>query len=165
MTTNYGPVYKLFIKIDETEIKNIALKNMYDTSKNHDSDSGFDMYVPQDVIVPLKTHSFVIGMGIKCNMKSIQSDKSSKPFMIFPRSSMGSKTPLRLANSIGLVDKDYRGEIKLIVDNLSDDAYFIKAGTRLAQIVTFNGEPFRHEFVKSLDKTERGTGGLGSTGV
>jgi dUTP pyrophosphatase len=143
----------------------INLKKMYDTSQNHDTDTGFDMYVPYDIIVPSKTYSFVIGMGIKCNMVYFNNTYKSKPYMVFPRSSMGSKTPLRLSNSIGLIDKDYRGEIKLIVDNLSDNECIIKKGTRLAQIVSFDGEPIKFIFVKNLKKTERGNKGLGSTGV
>lgn len=88
-----------------------------------------------------------------------------KPYMVFPRSSMGAKTPLRLGNSIGLIDKDYRGNIMVILDNLSEEDYVVEEGTRLAQIVSFNGEPFGFDLVEELNETERGSGGLGSTGV
>lgn len=143
---------------------NEELKEMYKTSKNHDSDSGFDMYVPREYIIPMNSHSNKIGMGIHCSMEA-ENYTGYLPYMVFPRSSMGSKTPLRLANSIGLIDKDYRGEIMLIVDNLSDENVVVKKGTRLAQIVAFNGKPFEFEFVDELNETSRGVGGLGSTGA
>lgn len=90
---------------------------------------------------------------------------NTKPYMIFPRSSMGARTPLRLGNSIGLVDKDYRGNLKLCLDNLSDEPFTVEQGTRLVQLVRFGGEPFHgFELVDILDETSRGAGGFGSTG-
>jgi len=89
----------------------------------------------------------------------------TEPYMIFPRSSMGARTPLRLGNSIGLVDKDYRGNLKLCLDNLSDKPFTVEQGTRLVQLVRFGGEPFTgFELVDDLDETSRGTSGFGSTG-
>ena len=55
--------------------------------------------------------------------------------MIFPRSSMGGKTPLRLSNSIGLIDPDYTGELLLLLDNISEEAYEINRMDRLVQLV------------------------------
>jgi dUTP pyrophosphatase len=99
----------------------------------------------------------LLGMGIR-----IESDK---PYMIVPRSSMGLKTQLRMSNSIGIIDKGYRGEIGLIVDNLSIDDYDMNAGERLVQIIAPSMEPIHIEVVDELDmNTSRGEGGFGSTG-
>ena len=84
--------------------------------------------------------------------------------MIFPRSSMGSKTPLRLCNSIGLVDPEYTGESFLIVDNMSEEPYTIEKYDRLVQFVGPNHENPNVVVVDSLENTSRGSNGLGSTG-
>ena len=143
--------------------ENDSLKNMYKKDiKNFDTDSGFDMYCPNNLIINSGSYGTIINQEISCQM--IDEEGKSKPYMVFPRSSMGTKTPLRLSNSIGLIDKDYRGTIGLIVDNISKENFEIEKGMRLGQIVAFNGEPFNVKFVNSLEDTERGTGGYGSTG-
>ena len=80
-----------------------------------------------------------------------------------PRSSI-SKTPLRLCNSIGLIDAGYRGEIMAAVDNIKDEDYIIDYGQRLFQIVAMDGSPLSFELVDTLSQTDRGAGGFGSTG-
>ena len=77
---------------------------------------------------------------------------------------MGSKTPLRLANSIGLVDRHYTGEIKMCIDNLSSEDYVIKKYDRLVQLVGPTHELPCFELVDELEDTVRGVGGYGSTG-
>ena len=84
--------------------------------------------------------------------------------MIFPRSSMGAKTPLRLCNSIGLVDPEYTGELLLFVDNMSDEPYEIKKGDRLVQLVGPSHEFPRVILVEKLKITDRNTNGIGSSG-
>jgi dUTP pyrophosphatase len=70
-----------------------------------------------------------------------------------------------MSNSIGLIDAGYRGELIAVVDNISDDNYLIKEGTRLFQIVNPSLTSFsRIEIMDNLTETERGTGGFGSTG-
>ena len=73
------------------------------------------------------------------------------------------KTPLRLANSIGLMDAGYRGEACIMLDNIKDEEYTVKKGERLVQAVAFDGQPFRLEFVDDLDSTQRGEASFGST--
>ena len=80
-----------------------------------------------------------------------------------PRSSI-SKTPLRLCNSIGLIDAGYRGEIIAAVDNIKEQSYKINVGERLFQLVAMNGSEINFELVSELTETDRGTGGFGSTG-
>ena len=81
-----------------------------------------------------------------------------------PRSSI-SKTPIRLCNSIGLIDAGYRGEIMAAVDNIKQEDYTINSGQRLFQIVAMDGSPLSFELVDELSSTSRGAGGFGSTGT
>ena len=83
---------------------------------------------------------------------------------IRPRSGISLKHPNYLANSIGTIDEDYRGELKLPVVNNTNKDWFIYPGTRLAQCVVVPVErPFIME-VSSLSETDRGANGFGSTG-
>ena len=86
-------------------------------------------------------------------------------YYLYPRSSTGTKTPLRLANSVGIIDAGYRGEIKGIVDNLDKGQdYCIRAGTRLFQLCSPVLGPISFEMANTLSETARGEGGFGSTG-
>lgn len=78
---------------------------------------------------------------------------------------MGAKSPLRLSNSVGIIDSGYRGNIIGIVDNLSDEDYVIEVNTRLFQLCSPVLAPISFEVVNSLSETSRGNGGLGSTGA
>jgi dUTP pyrophosphatase len=80
-----------------------------------------------------------------------------------PRSSIA-KTPLRLSNSIGLIDGGYRGEIMAAVDNIKTEDYTVEPGQRLFQLVAMDGAPIHFELVDALSETTRGEGGFGSTG-
>jgi dUTP pyrophosphatase len=79
------------------------------------------------------------------------------------RSSIG-KTPIRLANAVGLIDVGYRGEIIAIVDNIKTEDYTVEPGQRLFQLVAMDGSPIHFELVEKLSDTTRGGGGFGSTG-
>ena len=78
---------------------------------------------------------------------------------------MGANTPLRLANSVGIIDAGYRGNIIGIVDNLSDEDFVIEQNTRLFQICSPSLSSISFSVVNVLSDTSRGTGGLGSTGA
>ncbi len=87
-------------------------------------------------------------------------------FNIYLRSSTPIRTPLRLGNHVGVVDADYRGEIKLIVDNFSQEDYKISKGDRIAQICLPSLKQFKVTLVDNPPSwTQRGEGGLGSSGV
>lgn len=83
---------------------------------------------------------------------------------VFPRSGLSSKFGVSLANCVGVIDSDYRGEVKVPVINHSSEPYTIKAGERIAQLVIMPVDLCEYGFSDDLDKTERGEGGFGSTG-
>ena len=83
---------------------------------------------------------------------------------VFPRSGLSSKFGVSLANCVGVIDSDYRGEVKVPVINHSSEPYTIKVGERIAQLVIMPVDLCEYGFSDELDKTERGEGGFGSTG-
>ena len=81
-----------------------------------------------------------------------------------PRSGLAAKHGVTVLNTPGTIDADYRGEIKVILVNLSNTPFEIVPGERIAQMVVARHERVEREEPDSLDETERGTGGFGSTG-
>ena len=81
-----------------------------------------------------------------------------------PRSGLAAKNGITVLNSPGTIDADYRGEIKVILVNLSKDTFTIQHGDRIAQIVIAKHETINWEQVEVLNQTQRGTGGFGHTG-
>jgi dUTP pyrophosphatase len=82
-----------------------------------------------------------------------------------PRSGLAAKKGVTVLNSPGTVDADYRGEIGVILVNLSNEDFLIKDGERIAQLIIAKHEQITWKEVSVLDKTKRGEGGFGSTGV
>ena len=83
---------------------------------------------------------------------------------IRPRSGLAAKHGISLVNSPGTIDADYRGEIKIILVNLSDTPFVVQPGERIAQMVIARHERVEWTPVDELDDTARGAGGFGSTG-
>jgi dUTP pyrophosphatase len=81
-----------------------------------------------------------------------------------PRSGLALKHGISVPNSPGTIDADYRGEIRVILVNLSDEPFVINDGERIAQMVVARHERVVWEPVETLDETERGAGGFGHTG-
>lgn len=81
-----------------------------------------------------------------------------------PRSGLAAKHGITVLNSPGTIDADYRGEVKVILVNLSPEPFVIEPGERIAQLVVARCEQVSWEEVERLDETERGAGGFGSTG-
>lgn len=81
-----------------------------------------------------------------------------------PRSGLALKHGITLLNTPGTIDSDYRGELKIIVANMSKDAYTINPEERIGQLVLNKVEQIEWEVVETLDETERGAGGFGHTG-
>lgn len=131
--------------------------NMYKNHKHfYQGDAGLDVYIVEDqTIKPGETTR--IKLGISCE------NIDKKAYFLMPRSSI-SKTPLRLANSVGLIDAGYRGEIMAAVDNIKDISYRLEIGQRLFQIVAMDGSEIHFDLTDDLSQTSRGKDGFGSTG-
>ena len=82
-----------------------------------------------------------------------------------PRSGLALKKGITCLNSPGTIDADYRGEIGVILANVSNEEFVVEAGMRVAQMVIAKHERAKWDEVSELDTTERGSGGFGSTGV
>lgn len=82
-----------------------------------------------------------------------------------PRSGLALKHGVTVLNTPGTIDSDYRGELKVLLVNLSNDDFEVNAGERVAQMVIARHETATWEEVEVLDETERGEGGYGHTGV
>ena len=136
---------------------NAEVKQLYDNHGHfHDGDAGLDVYViNEQTIDPDETS--LIHLQIACETSD------GRPYLLMPRSSIA-KTPLRLCNSIGLIDGGYRGEIMAVVDNIKKQPYTIKPGQRLFQLVAMDGSPIHFTLVDKLTESTRGEGGFGSTG-
>ena len=124
----------------------------------HDTDACADVYASKDTVIPAHSLSNKVPTGLRIALPEGWVAK------IAPRSSIGAKTGLRLSNSIGIIDADYRGEIGVLYDNISDSDYEIKAGDRIAQMWVERVERFKPVTVDILPATERGEGGFGSSG-
>ena len=124
----------------------------------HDTDACADVYASKDITIPAHSCSTKVPTGLRIALPEGWVAK------IAPRSSIGAKTGLRLSNSIGIIDADYRGEIGILYDNISDSDYEIKAGDRIAQVWVERVERFKPVIIDILPTTDRGSGGFGSTG-
>lgn len=101
----------------------------------------------------------VIPSGIAIALES-----SEVVALVFARSGLAIKHGISLSNSVGVIDSDYRGEICVGIINTSREDYTVNPGERIAQLVLTPVIPAEPVEVESLDETERGTGGFGSTG-
>ncbi len=127
------------------------------------TDSGFDLPLPEDIVVPKNAIGFKIPLGIAAMPTFI--DNIPRGYTLYPRSSTGSKTPLRLSNGTGIIDYEYRGEITACVDNISDIDFQACKGTRLFQLCSYDLSPISISISDVLNTTERNIGGYGSTGA
>ena len=140
---------------------NDTVRGMYENHEHfHTGDSGLDLYFPENVELPGKSLGTLVSFGIKCESKMHGSNVS---YYLYPRSSI-SKTPVRMSNSVGIIDAGYRGNLMAALDNHSDEPYFIEKGTRLFQICGPIFSNINMKVVDELSKTSRGSGGFGSTG-
>ena len=146
---------KLFIKCTDNTIKQYYMDKETNSS-TYEHDSGLDIVIPYDITVPANEKGFKIKHKINCM------PKETHGYFLFPRSSI-SKTPLRLANSVGIIDYGYRGDIMACVDNISDQEYIIEKGTRLFQLCSPDLKSIDISVVDNLDDSERGEGGFGSS--
>jgi dUTP pyrophosphatase len=135
--------------------------------------AGFDLVAAEDVLIPMhQTRLVRTGLAFEI--------PDGYELQIRPRSGMSLKTPLRVANSPGTIDYDYRGEVKVILDNIgaldedgfirpstfaSGGAVLINKGDRIAQGVITPIVQAQLNVVSEISDTFRGTGGFGHTGT
>jgi dUTP pyrophosphatase len=162
----------LLIAIQDPELRNIYKSHI----EKHNAgvidgdafpNSGFDLFIPENVLFDQTAMTKMVGLGVKCEMIRRENNRTvTLPFFMFPRSSM-SKTPLMLANHTGIIDSGYRGELIAALRNLSGSPYEVVASTRLLQICLPSLDAFTVEIVEEevLSTTARGSGGFGSTGI
>ena len=115
----------------------------------------YEVQLPERVKAFNKTKP--MKLGIACE------PEDGRAYFLMPRSSI-SKAPLRLANSLGLIDGGYRGELMAMCDNIKAESYTVEKGQRLFQVVACDCSPIFYEMVEELSETSRGTVGFGSTG-
>lgn len=138
---------------------NIKTENILPEYKTEYS-AGMDIYSFDDeaiVINPGETKAISTGLKMEIPEGYFAA--------IYPRSSTGVKRNLMLANSTGIIDSDYRGEIKLFFYNFGNVKQIINKGERLAQLVIQPYEKVKIIRVNELNDTNRGEGGIGSTGI
>jgi len=142
------------------EVADAGLISFYQTSGyNYATDSGYDLFIPTTVLLPANSTT-LIDLKIRCQLQPHQDNIHG--YYLYPRSSI-SKTPLRLANSVGIIDFNYRGSLKVAIDNRSAEPYEIKGGERLFQLCMPDLKPFKVVLGHVNMKTDRGEGGFGST--
>ena len=135
--------------------ENIPLPK-YETSGS----SGLDLAANIDRAIEIKPgKSEIISTGL---MVAIPKNFE---IQIRPRSGLAAKNQITVLNTPGTIDADYRGELKVILINLSDKTFIVKKGLRIAQMVLCRIIKAKLKEVNTLDDTERGSGGFGSTGI
>lgn len=121
--------------------------------------AGADLYACLDETVSIAPgETFWVGTGI-----ALEVPKGCAG-LIYARSSMGVKRGLAPANKVGVIDSDYRGEIRVVLLNHSSQVQTVSPGERVAQMIITPVLTPDYEEVEALTDTERGTGGFGSTG-
>lgn len=123
-----------------------------------DGAAGMDFYLPRpETFIPHETRLVPLGVAVEV--------PKGHMLIVAPRSSTGIKTPLRMTNSIGVIDSDYRGEINAVFENTSNEAYIAHEGDRLVQGILIEVPKVLIQEVEELTETKRGVGGFGSTGA
>ena len=164
-------------------VKNSELKASYEerVCKHNDlRDAGFDLICPQDITITAGSIGNAIDLGVRCaaraatpeellnrRVRRIRAQCPTLSYYLYPRSSI-SKTPLRMSNSVGIIDSGYRGELIAMVDHVGKNDFVVKKGARLFQLCGPCLSEIFVEFVDSVDQlglTTRGSGGFGSTGM
>ena len=141
--------FELPVKLDE---------GAHEPTYAHTTDAAADIYALEDMTLPSHSLSNVVRTGLRIALPE------GWAAYILPRSSIGMKTGLRLSNSVGVIDSEYRGEIGVMYDNHSDSDYRIHKGDRIAQMIVMPVHQFKPQVIDILSETNRGEGGFGSTG-
>lgn len=122
-----------------------------------DAAAGVDLHAPKALVIHPNSNG-VVSTGLAVEIPDGYFGA------IFARSGMATRKGLRPANCVGVIDSDYRGEIKVVLHNDSDIIRPVQEGDRIAQLVILPYEPIEFDEVDELNDTDRGIGGFGSTG-
>jgi dUTP pyrophosphatase len=143
-------------KIQIKKLSNKVLTPKYETAGS----SGMDLaaYIEKDLIIN-PGNKVLVPTGFSLSVPQ------GFEIQIRPRSGLAVKKGITVLNTPGTIDSDYRGEIKVILINLSKDKFIIKNGERIAQMVVCPVEQVTMEEVEKLSDTDRGKDGFGSTGT
>ena len=143
-------------KIQIKKLSNEVLTPKYETAGS----SGMDLaaYIEKDLIIN-PGNKVLVPTGFSLSIPQ------GFEIQIRPRSGLAVKKGITVLNTPGTIDSDYRGEIKVILINLSKDKFIIKNGERIAQMVVCPVEQVTMEEVEKLSDTDRGKDGFGSTGT
>ena len=164
LETLFNTLYNIFnAAVDEYHSYDIVLPMTLDDGAQvptyaHDTDACADLYAADTITLPAHSTSNMVRTGVHIQLPE------GWMAMIFPRSSIGAKTGLRLSNSCGIIDNHYLGALGVIYDNISDSDYTINAGDRIAQLLVMPSYRFKPDVVEALVETDRGQEGFGSTG-
>lgn len=139
----------------DIKIKKLS-KNVQLPKQGTQSAAGIDFYLPQPVrFEPNRSKKVPLGVAVEIPEGYVM--------LLVPRSSTW-KTPLRMPNSVGVIDSDYRGEVCALLQNTHHLAWTAEAGERLVQGVITHVPNIQVVEVDELSETSRGVGGFGSTG-
>ena len=156
---NEEPIYQLNIKVSNQNRD--TLLNYYSNISNfYQGDSGVDLFSNNELVVePFNVGT--IDFNIHCEMINLQTNKHVSYYLV-PRSSI-SNTSFQMANSVGIIDAGYRGEIKAKVRNFNPNNAECLSPGRYFQIVSPDLTPIKVNLVEELTETARGASGFGST--
>lgn len=138
------------------KIKKLDPKAVIPT-RGSDAAAGVDLHAPKALVIHPNSNG-VVSTGLAVEIPDGYFGA------IFARSGMATRKGLRPANCVGVIDSDYRGEIKVVLHNDSDIIRPVQEGDRIAQLVILPYEPIEFDEVDELNDTDRGIGGFGSTG-
>ena len=151
---------ELFIKCDTDDVRGMYESHTF----SYKGDSGLNLFFPRDQLIPGNS-TVLVDLSISCEMKKYVTGFKlgntelfvNTSYLMIPRSSIY-KTPLRQANSIGLIDSKYRGNIKVAIDNIRSDPFTVRKGSSLFQVITPSLEQFNVVLTDKLSESDRNEG-------
>jgi dUTP pyrophosphatase len=126
----------------------------------HEGDAGYDLYAREDAVLAPRGGRALVPTGIAIALPPGYAG------FVQPRSGLAIRHGVTCLNTPGLIDAGYRDEVRVVLVNLDPDtAFAVTRGDRIAQLVVQKVESVAWDVVPTLDESERGTGGFGSTGI
>ena len=150
------------LKHVQIKLLNESFYEQFGLPKQETSGSaGFDLLACLDTALVLEPNQVaLVDTGIDCYIAD-----PNYAGVLLPRSGLGHKHGIVLGNSIGLIDSDYQGPLKVSLLNRSNQSFTVEPGMRMAQLIFIPVASPVMTIVKTFDETERGAGGFGSTGI